>query len=361
MTRDTQPLFTQNHLLVLGCGYLGQHVAREAQKRGMRVTALTRNEAQAAALRAQGLDVIVADLASDDWHAHAPSEVDYVLNCVSARRDNQMDTGHRAHAQKGLRPYVDGMRSLTRWMRNAARIGTVVYTSSTGVYPQGEGAVVDEDSPVALPDTDTRVGILTAAEQVLQRECAPAPTRWFILRLAGLYGPGRSHLLDQVLKNAALPTGDQWLSTGDPASHRLNLIHVEDAAAAIWAAFAAPASLANRIYNVADDAPTPKREVLTWLAAQVGNSRQSPSLVPTDGLPRSATASSPPIGGQSLTAEGRPASVCDREQSANREAVTDRRRVVPDRVISNARLKRELGWQPRYPDYRSGYAKMLSP
>jgi len=227
-------------------------------------------------------------------------------------------------------------------MQKADRVGTIVYTSSTGVYPQGGGATVDEDSPVAPPDTNTRAGILTAAEQVLQRDCVPASTRWFILRLAGLYGPGRSHLLDQVLKNAALPIDDQWASAGGPASHRLNLVHIEDAAAAIWAAFAAPAALANRIYNVADDAPAPKCEVLTWLVAQVGKFPKSPSL----------------------TAEGRPASVCDREidRPATEAAVTDRRRrVVPDRIISNARLKCELGWQPRYSDYRAGYAKMLSP
>jgi len=319
MPHDTQPLFTQNRLFILGCGYLGQHVAREALRRGMRVTALTRNEVQAASLRAQGLDVIVADLASEDWHARAPSAADFVLNCVSARSDKQMDTGQRARAQKkGLRPYVDGMRSLTRWMRKAERVGTVIYTSSTGVYPQGGGALVDEESPVAPPDTDTGAGILTAAEQLLQLECEPALTRWFILRLAGLYGPGRSHLLDQVLKSPAPPIV--------PTSQRLNLVHVEDAAAAIWAAFAAPATLANRIYNVADDAPSPKCEVLTWLAEQVG--------APLPNFANSATAS---------TAE------------------TSARRIVPDRVISNARLKRELGWRPHYPDYRAGYARLLSP
>jgi len=324
MPRDTQPLFAQKHLFILGCGYLGQHVAREAQKRGMRVTALTRNETQAAALRAQGLGTIVADLASEDWHALAPSEVDYVLNCVSSGAAGAARAGASATSASEdklaarRRSYVDGMRSLTGWMGKAERVGTVVYTSSTGVYPQGGGVVVDEDSPTAPPKTDTRAGILTAAEQILQDDCPSAPTRWFILRLAGLYGPGRSHLLDQILKNGA--------PIGTPVSQRLNLVYVEDAVAAIWAAFAAPASLANRIYNVADDAPAPKREVLTWLAEQVG--------APPPNFYNSATASA---------------------------AETSARRVVPDRVISNARLKRELGWQPRYPDYRAGYARLLSP
>jgi len=328
MLRDTQPLFAQKHLLILGCGYLGQHVAREARERGMRVTALTRNEPQAAALRTQGLGVIVADLASDDWHALAPREVDFVLNCVSSGAAQSAISSISGVADKlaaRRRSYTDGMRSLTCWLRKVERVGTVVYTSSTGVYPQGGGVTVDEAFPVAPPDTDTRAGILTAAEQILQRECpnasATISTRWFILRLAGLYGPGRSHLLNQVLKNAALH-GDQRVNVSDSASHRLNLVHVEDAAAAIWAAFTAPATFASRIYNVADDAPAPKCEVLSWLAEQVGA----------------------------------PPAASGREQDAKMETVTDR----PDRLISNARLKRELGWQPRYPDYRAGYAKMLS-
>ncbi|KXU35038.1 hypothetical protein AXK12_00270 [Cephaloticoccus capnophilus] len=322
MPRDTQPLFVQKHLLILGCGYLGQYVAREALWRGMRVTALTRNETHAVALRAQGLGVIVADLASEDWHALAPREVDYVLNCVSsgaasaaARAALSPASASEDKLAARRRSYVDGMRSLTRWLRDAERVGTIVYTSSTSVYPQGGGAVVDEDSPTVPPDTNTRAGILTAAEQRLQRDCPPAPKRWFILRLAGLYGPGRSHLLDQVLKNAP--------SLG-PVSQRLNLVHVEDAAAAIWAAFAAPATFANRVYNVADDAPAPKCEVLTWLAEQVG-----------------------PISPDSA-------------KTATVSAAQRSSRQVLDRIISNVRLKREIGWQPRYPDYRAGYAKMLS-
>jgi len=332
MPHDTQPLFTQKHLFILGCGYLGEYVAREALRRGMRVTALTRNEAQAAALRAQGLDVIVGDLASEDWHARAPSEVDFVLNCVSSGTAGVAARAARSTAafasedklDARCRSYWDGMRSLTGWMRKAKRVGTVVYTSSTGVYPQGGGAVVDENSPVAPPDTATRAGILTAAEQLLQRDCARALTRWFILRLAGLYGPGRSHLLDQILGNSAL--------RGGPVSQRLNLVHVEDAAAAIWAAFVAPATLANRIYNVADDAPAPKHEVLTWLAEQVG-------VLPLSFDNTAALSASEPT---------------------NSEEGTARRRIVPDRVISNARLKHELGWRPRYPDYRAGYARLLS-
>ncbi|KXU36554.1 hypothetical protein AXK11_04180 [Cephaloticoccus primus] len=325
MPTDTQPFFTGKQLLIFGCGYLGTLIARQALARRMRVIALTRNPQKAAVLRAEGIEAIVADLATPDWHELVPREMDYVLNCVSsgAAGTGANSSGPHRSSNGGplaepnadplarlRRSYLAGMQSLVEWTAQSPRIGTCVYTSSTGVYPQGDGARVDEDSPLATPAHDSRSGILSATESALRKNCVAQ--RWFILRLAGLYGPGRTHLLDQVRDGAAALPG-----SGEP---HLNLTHVEDAAAAVWAAFAAPAAFANRAYNVADDFPAPKAEVVAWLAAQLG--QPAPRFDPA--------------------------------------RATLRRRVVPDRVILNHRLKRELGWQPRYPSYREGYASLLS-
>jgi len=154
-----------------------------------------------------------------------------------------------------------------------------------------------------LPQRDS----LCDGKRAAKKLCGPA-----LVYLAAR--GGRTHLLDQVRDGAAALPG-----SGEP---HLNLTHVEDAAAAAWAAFAAPAAFANRAYNVADDCPAPKAEVVAWLAAQLG--QPAPRFDPA--LARA----------------------------------TLRRRVVPDRVILNHRLKRELGWQPRYPSYREGYASLLS-
>ena len=124
-------ILTQKHLVVFGAGYVGVEVARQAITRGLRVTALTRNAIKATALRALGVEVIVADLAEGGWYVHPAlaGGADFVLNCVSSGGGG-ID-GYR-------RSYVDGMRSVLAWVYRVP-VGTLVYTSSTSVYPQDGG------------------------------------------------------------------------------------------------------------------------------------------------------------------------------------------------------------------------------
>ena len=290
---------------MFGCGYVGGELARQALARGMRVTALTRNAARAAALAAEGAAAVVAELSSDAWHARIPGDVDCAVNCVGAGGGGL--AGYR-------RSYRDGMRSLLAWAARA-RPGSLVYTSSTSVYPQGTtpgGAppVLDEAAPTDPPGRATSA-VLRETEELLRAAAAPPPAgRWFILRLAGIYGPGRHRLLDQVRGGEV---------DGAP-DHLLNLVHRDDVCGALWAVLTAPPDLPDGIFNVADDAPSTRREIALWLAARLA-------------LPVPRFAGGP--------AEGR-------------------RAPAPERVISNARLKRLLGWRPRYPGFREGYENLLS-
>jgi nucleoside-diphosphate-sugar epimerase len=287
--------------VILGCGYVGAAVARQARAAGLQVDALTRNPTRAAELRELGVNPVVADLATNAWHERIVPGADFVLNCVSAGGGG-LD-GYR-------RSYVDGMHSFVAWTRGGP-VGTVVYSSSTSVYPQSGGVVVDETT---LTEGAGETGrILLEAEAVL-RGAGGACGRWFILRLAGIYGPGRHHLLDQVRAGAAEMTGD--------GSHHLNLAHRDDISTAIMAVLASPPALRDEIFNVVDDTPTHKAEVVQWLAARFGQP-----------VPRFA---------------GGPA-------SARRGFLSP-----PDRLISNTRLKAALGWRPRYPSFREGYAAILS-
>ena len=288
-------------LVIVGCGYVGTAVAREACRAGLRVEALTRNPGRAAELAALGAHTVVADLATDTWHGRLTPGADLVLNCVSSGGGG-LD-GYR-------RSYVEGMRSLLAWAQRDPA-GTLVYTSSTSVYPQGGGVVVDEEAPTEGAGETGR--ILLEAEELLRRGSG-ACGRWFILRLAGIYGPGRHHLLDQVRTGAAEIAGS--------GAQHLNLAHRDDICAAVFAAFAAPASLSGGIFNVADDAPAPKAAVVRWLAEQLG--RPAPHFTGGTASARRGFAS------------------------------------PPDRLISNARLKAKLGWKPRYPSFREGYAAILS-
>jgi nucleoside-diphosphate-sugar epimerase len=286
------------HLFVAGCGYIGRAVAGAAMREGARVTALTRNPETAAALREAGVAVIVADLASDAWHRQCGEAPDLLLNCVSSG-------GGGLEAYR--RSYVEGMASLAAWAARVGPVGTAVYTSSTSVYPQDGGQSVDEQAPTS--GGSERAELLLEAEATLQN-ANDAWRRWFVLRLAGIYGPGRHHLLDQVASGEVAGVGD----------HRLNLIHRDDAVAAILACLGAPATMGSGVFNVADDGAARKAEVAGWLAAQAG--------LPA---PRFTGA------GGSL-----------------------RRPVVPDRVILSAKLRAKFGWRPKYPTYREGYGSFLS-
>lgn len=294
------PFFYGKRLVVFGAGYIGGEVARQALARGLRVTVLTRNSGTASALAATGLETVVADLATTDWHARIPSGAEFALNSVSAGGGGE--EGYR-------RSYVEGQRSLLQWAR-ATSVGTLVYTSSTSVYPQGGGTIVDETAPTAAAEGVAR--ILVEAETLLQTQGAAACRRWFILRLAGIYGPERHLLLDQLRAGAAELPG-----RGDC---HLNLAHRDDICAAIWAAFGAPPEQGNAVFNVADDGAATRNELAGWLADQLG---------------RAATRfSGAPAGG--------------------------RRGITPDRVIANTRLKAALGWSPLFPTFREGYGKILS-
>lgn len=285
-------------LFIAGCGYVGAAVARLALEGGVRVTALTRNPERAAALRGMGVKVVVADLASDAWHREVPAAPRWVVNCVSSGGGGV--DGYR-------KSYVEGTTSLVRWVENAGGTDALLYTGSTSVYPQGAGERVEETSPVGA--ADERGALLLEAERLV-REAAGAARRRFVLRLAGIYGPDRHHLLEQVRTGEVSGGGE----------HRLNLIHRDDAAAAILACLGSELGPGVHVFNVADDAPTPKAEVAAWLAQRMG-------------LP-------PPR----FTGVAHPA----------------RRAVVPDRVIVNAALRRETGWRPSFPTFREGYESILS-
>lgn len=226
-----------------------------------------------------------------------PSKIDFVLNSVSSGGGGVDGYQHS---------YVEGMRSVQVWAKTR-EIGTLVYTGSTSVYPQDGGALVDESAKIG-GDND-RVARLIETETLLREVSGVG--RWFILRLAGIYGPSRHHVLNQIR------AGGDLAGNGD---HRLNLIHRDDICRAIWAVLAAPVEVRDEVFNVSDDVAVTKRELVQWLASRL--QLPAPDFDPT--LPSA------------------------------------RRRKVPDRVILNRKLKDALGWRPEFPDYRAGYESILN-
>ncbi|NBB80606.1 MAG: NAD-dependent epimerase/dehydratase family protein [Verrucomicrobia bacterium] len=287
-------------VFIFGCGYVGTALARHLLAAGVRVGALTRNAEKVARLRELGLDpVIEGDLNSEDWHAALTGRYDAVVNCVSSAGGGL--AGYR-------KSYLEGQRSILKWAQSQD-IKSYVYTSSTSVYPQDGGVMVDESSDTAeAPPT----GQVVRESEALLEEAAHLG-RWYVLRLAGIYGPGRHYLLDQLRGGA-----EEIPGSGDYA---LNMIHRDDIVSAICSALAGRAE--SGIYNIADDAPTTKAEVLADLAKKLG-------------LPK-------PVFNPAIVSE----------------RLKRRGGRMPNRRISNAKAKAALDWAPKYPSYREGYAALV--
>ncbi len=171
--------------------------------------------------------------------------------------------------------------------------GRFLYVSSTGVYGQTDGGWVNENSPTEPTEKSGKV--VLDAERLLRERRPDA----IILRSAGLYGPDRLLRKQPILKGEPLVgDADKWL----------NLVHVGDGAAAVLAAESRAA--AGSTYTIADDAPTPRRAFYTLLAELLH---------------------APPAAFDHRPEPG----------AANRR-------------VSNARARAELGWAPRFQNYREG-------
>ena len=281
-------------LAIFGCGYLGSALAQQALELGWHVSAVTRNADTASSLSDSGVHkVVVADLDDKSWTGEIDSTQDFVVNCVGAAS---------ADLDGYLKSYVDGQDSVVKWAR-AGEVGTFVFTSSTSVYPQTGRRLVDETA--SSEGVSEKGGLLLAAEQ-LGFPGGEGIGRSFILRLSGLYGPGRHLFLDSV-RNGENLTGD-----GDRI---LNLIHRDDACSAILAVLQAEKRNIGRIYNVSDGNHSSRAEIVAWLAEKLG----------VDALSFSGS-------------EGSDAS---------------------NRKISSDRIRDELNWSPLYPSFRDGYNSIL--
>lgn len=168
--------------------------------------------------------------------------VDQVLISVSYDRTSQ----HSRYESQVL-----GLRNLLQAISPEARI---CYISTTGVYHQTDGSWVDETSPTV----PTRAGgqAHLEAEQMLSQLRPDSP--WTILRLAGIYGPGR-------IPRAADVTAGRPIEASSEGY--LNLIHIDDAADAVLAAWSRSR---RRLYLVSDDCPVLRGDFYQQIARQCG-------------------------------------------------------------------------------------------
>ena len=228
------------HLLVLGCGYVGERLASTALARGMRVTGTTRSPERAGTLGGAGIDAVVAASPLE-----LPDEL--LADC-----DGILDSIPLHQSEKGLRaPQSDWLPALAPRMRHMRWAG---YLSTTGVYGDAGGAWVDESSP-CHPHSARGIGRLEA-EAAWRDSGLPAE----VFRIAGIYGPGRNLI-------GRLRQGGYRAAAWQPP-HWSSRIHVDDIVAALLVAMGLPRP--GRVVNLADDCPLPHADYVSELARMVG-------------------------------------------------------------------------------------------
>lgn len=281
-------------VLIAGCGYVGLQLGADLAGQGHEVFGLRRSADAASSLTSAGIKQLVADISRRETLDLLPANFDWVVHCAAS-------TGGDASAYRQV--YLQGNENLLNWL-GPSPPKKFVYTSSTSVYAQADGSVVKEASPTE-PAVETGK-ILVETEQKLLRAAREFRFPAVILRVAGIYGPDRGHAFQQYMKNEAKIEG-----TGQ---RLMNMIHRDDVAGAIIAAL--KSGRAGEIYNAVDDEPVTQATFFQWLAGTLG--KYPPPTVPEDPDPA-------------------------------------RKRGLTNKKVSNRRLKMELGYQFRYPNFRLGY------
>lgn len=280
-------------VLIAGCGDLGTALGLELAAAGDTVFGLRRHPERLP----DAIRPLAADLADPATLCDLPP-VDAVVYAAAAERSTE---------EAYRRAYVDGVRHLLASpgiQQHPPRC--FFFVSSTAVYAQDNGEWIDESSPAEA--THFRGRLLLEGE-TLVRAATSAATATTVLRLSGIYGPGRTRLIDLVRSGrATFPPGPPRYA---------NRIHRDDAAGALAHLLRLPQPAP--LYLGVDDAPVDLAEVLTFLAVELDAPLPRLEEATTDGAP---------------------------ERGSKR--------------CSNA-LLHASGYAFRFPTYREGYGALLRP
>ncbi len=285
-------------VLIVGCGYTGRRVAAGEAAAGNRVTALARSDAAAASLQAAGVNVARGDLDVAQSLTGLPVADATLYYFAPPPAAGVADTR--------LRNFLSAIGD--------TRPARVLLISTSGVYGDCRGEWITEDRPVH-PQVD-RARRRVDAEQQLRAWCERHAVPAVILRVPGIYGPGR------------LP--EQRLRAGEPVlceveSPWSNRVHVDDLVRACLAA--ARYGRAGAVYNISDGHPTTMTDYFNRVADALGLQRP-----PQITLAQAHT-----------------------ELSAGRQSY-----LAESKRLDNRRMREELGVEPRFPDLAQGLADCVA-
>ena len=310
-------------------GALGMQLVPELVAAGHEVVAMTRTPSKQDRLRALGARPVVADALDPDAVARVVGEAEpevivhqlTALSGTMSARDMRHPDRSRAIMTNRLR--TEATDHLLAAGRAVGARRFVAQSFGAFRFARTGGPVLTEADPLDPDTAGGRCGRRSAA--LLYLEQAVTTIEWgegLALRYGGFYGPGTGISSDPDAVMAAPIRKRRFPMVGDGGGV-WSFIHIEDAAAATAAAVErGPPG----VYNIVDDEPAPVREWLPVLASALG-------AKPPRRIPRWL----------GRLAAGEAATIM----------MTD------VRGASNAKAKRELGWQLRYPSWRLGFTKGL--
>jgi nucleoside-diphosphate-sugar epimerase len=298
-----------------GTGVVGRRLVPQLVAGGHQVTATTTNPDQRGLLEQLGATAVVMDGLdpASVGEAVAAAQPDAITHQMTAI-GGEIDLAHmdRWFATTN-RLRTEGTDHLLA-AAEAAGVTNVVAQSYAGWNGLREGDwVKTEEDPLDLWEDTAAHPVMTAIAHV---EDAVVKAGGAALRFGWLYGPGATESLAEPVRLGHFPL------IGDGAGHT-SWVHLDDAASATVLALEQKAT---GVFNIVDDEPAPISEWLPYLAECAG--AEPPMRVsPEDALPM-----------------------------AGEVAVT---LMTEGRGFSNAKAKRDLGWEPRYPSWRQGFKAEL--
>lgn len=269
-------------VLIAGCGDVGSVLAVSLLKDGHVVYELKRDTSSLP----EGVLPVQADLTNPESLSNLPQQIDSLVFMPTPSSRDQ--AGYEAI-------FVQGWKNLWAGLKQPPM--RTILVSSTAVYGESQGGVVNEETPPGPTGFNGKV--LLQMEQL----AAACTDELVIVRISGIYGPGRERLIRQA--------ASEGLEVQHNPPFYTNRIHRDDAAAALKHLL--ELERPQTLYVATDNNPAPRYEVVEWLAKAQGKSSPTP---------------------------------------LNDEHAASGKRV------NNQRL-RDSGFKLSYPDYRAGYGAVL--
>lgn len=230
---------------IVGAGYAGVRIARFFKEKKQKVFALTRSTEKSELLKSQGIQPVLADLTRPETLSQIPP-AHFVVICPAP--DESTEAAYEDIYIKGIGNYLNAIKKNPKPF-------LIVYLSSTGVWQDQVGDKFDES--VEPQPVSQKAKILVRAEQQILSSGFPSA----VLRLSGIYGPGRNRL--RAFREGNWPSAeDRWM----------NVIHVDDIAAALPVFF--KNAKEGQVYLGTDDEPFRVSDLTRWLAQKTGVSKE---------------------------------------------------------------------------------------